>query len=687
MNPATRLLFFLSLSSALALFGETFPGESWESLDPSAAGLDERKLHEARDYALTGSGSGMVIHCGREVLKWGSQDARYDLKSTTKSIGVSALGLALMDDKVELDDKAIDFYPELGREPASNVKTGWLPEISLWHLATQTAGFEKPGGFTELLFRPGTKWDYSDSGPYWLADCLTLTYQQDMDALLFERVFTPIGISRNDLVWRNHSYRPRELEGLPRREFGSGISANVDAMARIGLLYLHEGAWDGAQLLPANFVSMASRPVEGVVGLPEHGGRFGNASDHYGLLWWNNADGTIPEVPRDAFWSWGLYDSLIVVIPSLDLVAARAGKSWKRPPRSGHYDVLAPFLVPLVAAVTPGQGETTLAATDNPQDKAVPNADDYRLEWAPADTIIRRAKGSDNWPLTSGDDGALYGAYGDGNGFEPFVDRKLSLGLVRVTGGPEDFVGENLRAPSIELTGNGRAGGKASGILMVDGVLYLWVRNRDNSQLAWSEDRGQSWTWADWKFTTSFGAPTFLNFGPNYAGALDDFVYVYAFDHASAYQRGDRMVLARVPQDRILDQDAYAYFERLDEKGAALWTNDIKQRGAVFEDPGECYRSGVSYNAGLGQFVWAQIKDSRKNDTRFQGGLGVYFADRPWGPWRKVYYVKRWDIGPGESASFPPQWMSEDGREMHLVFSGDDHFSVRAVKVLGRRKD
>jgi hypothetical protein len=56
-------------------------------------------------------------------------------------------------------------------------------------------------------------------------------------------------------------------------------------------------------------------------------------------------------VPRDAFWSWGLYDSFIVVIPSLDLVVARAGQSWKRAERAARYDVLQPFLGPIAGAV------------------------------------------------------------------------------------------------------------------------------------------------------------------------------------------------------------------------------------------------------------------------------------------------------------------------------------------------
>jgi hypothetical protein len=65
------------------------------------------------------------------------------------------------------------------------------------------------------------------------------------------------------------------------------------------------------------------------------------------------------------------------------------------------------------------------------------------------------------------------------------------------------------------------------------------------------------------------------------------------------------------------------------------------------------------------------------NDTRFVGGLAIYDAQQPWGPWTTVFLAEKWDIGPGETASFPPKWMSPDGRTVHLVFSGDDCFSVR----------
>jgi len=309
-----------------------------------------------------------------------------------------------------------------------------------------------------------------------------------------------------------------------------------------------------------------------------------------------------------------------------------------------------------------------------------------KVEWAPATAVIRKAEGSDNWPITWADDGDLYTAYGDGQGFEPKANQKLSLGFAKVVGGPEDFQGINLRSKTGESAGEGAAGPKASGMLCVDGVLYLLVRNVGNSQIAWSDDHAVTWNWCDWKFETSFGAPTFLNFGVNYAGRRDNFVYIYSHDNDSAYSPAGRMVLARVPLDQIRDRRAYEFFRALDPVGRPVWTRNIRARGAVFVNPERCWRSGISYNAGLKRYLWCQIlpfsTDAR--GPRFQGGFGIYEAPEPWGPWRTVFYTENWDIGPGETSSFPTKWMSPDGRTCHLVFSGADCFSVRKVELTTR---
>jgi len=328
-----------------------------------------------------------------------------------------------------------------------------------------------------------------------------------------------------------------------------------------------------------------------------------------------------------------------------------------------------------------GLASVTMAATKPPYP---PSPVIRGIEWAPKETILRLAKGSDNWPVTWADDDALYTAYGDGNGFVPFVPRKLSLGFAKVLGTPPNIQGINIPSPTGETLGDGARGKKASGMLMVDGVLYMWTRNAGNAQLAWSRDHGATWTWADWRLTPSFGCPTFLNFGRNYAGARDAFVYVYSFDSDSAYKPSDRMVLARVPKESIATRNAYEFYERTPlssgkRPAEPVWTKDIAQRGAVFVHPGRCYRSGISFNAGLKRYLWVQVVPG--GDTRFKGGLGIYDAPEPWGPWTTVYFTEEWDVGPGETSSFPPKWTSADGKTLHLVFSGDDCFSVRKATL------
>jgi CubicO group peptidase (beta-lactamase class C family) len=670
------LLAFTGVVLPERCLGVDWPEEQWPVAAPEEVGMDGSLLAKAREYALTGEGSGMIVRHGNVVMRWGDEEQTYDLKSSTKAIGITAVGVALMDGKFEsLHEPAMKHHPALGVPPEVNRGAGWLERITLFHLASQTAGFGKAGGYTELLFQPGTKWCYSDGGPNWLAECVTLAYRRDLQELMFERVFSAIGIGREDLRWRPNAYRPVEIDGVARREFGAGIHANVDAMARIGYLYLHDGRWNGKQLVPSRFIDAVRTGPYGVRGLPViKPEEYGTASDHYGLLWWNNADGAMREVPRDAYWSWGLYDSLIVVIPSLDVVVARAGNSLSGS-RDPHYEPIEPFLSSIAMSVT-DQGRWPCAP--------YPPSERIRsVEWSPVDTIIRHADGSDNWAITWADDDQLYTAYGDGWGFEPEVDHKLSLGFARVIGTPENLLGVNVRTDTGERRGDGRGGPKASGLLCVEGVLYALVRNSGNSQIAWSEDHARSWHWCDWKFETSFGAPTFLNFGKNYAGARDGFVYVYSNDDDSAYTAGDRMILARVAKSKIRVREVYEFFQGMDAQGEPTWTGDIRDRGAVFVNPGRCYRSGITYNAGLKRYLWCQTlpESPDTRGPRYQGGFGIYEAPEPWGPWRTVYFTETWDVGPGETSSLPAKWMSADGRVCHLLFSGNDCFSVRRVTL------
>jgi hypothetical protein len=413
----------------------------------------------------------------------------------------------------------------------------------------------------------------------------------------------------------------------------------------------------------------------------------------------------------------------LLVVPGLNLIMVRNGETLAPGPDeppvrdddvfTKYHDYRARILFePLVEAVTnasrASRGEEAHAAKSearNPKSEMNPSLLTpaptnnlprssflQEIRWAPVETIRRAARGSDNWPLAWADDDSLYGAFGDGNGFEPFIAEKLSLGFARITGGPSDFAGMNLRSPTGETRGNGPAGRKASGLLCVDGTLYLWTRNATNSQLAWSGDHGATWTWAGWRFTESFGCPAFLDFGRNYAEARDDFVYVHSPDANSAYEIADRLVLARALKTRLRDRDAYEFFAGLDGAGQPQWSRNLAHRRAVFTPGTGCYRSRVTYNAALRRYLLVQPVPGLSSrdkagqlDTRSHGGLAIYDAPEPWGPWTSVFFTARWDVGPGDSASFPSKWMNPNGTTLHLVFSGDDSFSVRQATLVPAR--
>ncbi|HOD82140.1 MAG: beta-lactamase/D-alanine carboxypeptidase [Planctomycetes bacterium ADurb.Bin126] len=676
------LLAALSLPFGLASAAEdAWPGRGWPTATPEQAGLDAARLAEARDYALTGSGSGCVVRGGKLVMTWGDQAVIYDLKSTTKSFGATALGVALADGKVKsVHDRAIDYHPKLGVEPASNLKTGWLKKITLFHLATQTAGFEKPGGYGKLLFEPGTAWSYSDAGPNWLAECLTLAYRRDLNDLMFERVFTPLGITPKDLRWRKNAYRPAQIDGIERREFGAGIHANVNAMARVGLLYLRGGRWRDKQILPAEFVRAASATPKELVDLKVVGptGQKPPAPPHYGLLWWNNADGAIARLPRDAYWSWGLYDSVILVVPSLDLVVARAGKSFPRKNQTDH-EALARFVEPLAMSAKARKSEP------QPQQAAAaglppPSPVIAGIDWAPAGTIVRQARGSDNWPITWADDDAQYTAYGDGAGFDaPRPPHKLSLGLAKIVGPADGFRAENILSPTGQGQGDGPRGFKACGMVCIKGVLYMFVRNADRrgrkATLAWSADYARTWTWADWTFD-EIGYPAAINYGKDYAGAPDAHVYILSPDTPSAYAAGDRVVLLRAPIDKLTRRNAWEYFAGLDAAGKCKWSVKHTDRSGVLEIKNGCNRLAVTYDAPLKRYLMTM----RSRSARDAGGrehFSILDAPQPWGPWTTVFSTDKWDTDPGEAQHLPAKWMSADGLTVHLVFSGGDSFSVR----------
>ena len=339
------------------------PDRGWLRVPPAAVDMDTAALDPAVQYAVAAGGAGLIVRKGRLVRSWGNIDQRFDLKSTTKSIAAITLAIALDEGRVNLGDAAASHLPGFGERPENDPQQ--LASITLLQLATHTSGFEKDGGYGRLIARPGEQWIYSDGGVNWLADVLTQAFGHDLHDIFLNRIWPVLGVNvADDVRWRHPStgFRPEPRpSGILHREFAAGFTGNTNTMARVGLLYLRRGAWAGQQLFAPSFADLVSKPhpatAAAVVAEPAD---YPEANLRFGVLWWTNATGALPQVPRDAYWAWGLGDSLTVVIPSLDLVIARAGPIRPQSPGrrefgdsdwTTEYDVLAPFLNPIVRAV------------------------------------------------------------------------------------------------------------------------------------------------------------------------------------------------------------------------------------------------------------------------------------------------------------------------------------------------
>lgn len=293
------------------------------------------------------------------------------------------------------------------------------------------------------------------------------------------------------------------------------------------------------------------------------------------------------------------------------------------------------------------------------------------------------AVGSDNWPTTWADDGHQYTSWGDGGGFGGTNTKgRVSLGFARIEGGWDDYEGYNVWGGE-GAENPAQFDGKCYGLLSIDGVLYAWImlatNNYDAAQIAWSTNHAASFErgFVIDERDDAFAAPTFLNFGQDYADARDDYVYVYSgrpLDDCDDRCIGEDVDLARVPRGRIRDRQAYEFFSGLHGGATPTWSFDIAQKQPVFSDPnGAGTRLGVVFHPGVGRYLMTIAHNN-------SGGLGIFDAPEPWGPWTTVAYYDDW-LGFGYSPSYhiaSQKWMEADGNSaaFTMVWSSKDRWNT-----------
>src|SRR5688572_5490231 len=304
-----------------------------------------------------------------------------------------------------------------------------------------------------------------------------------------------------------------------------------------------------------------------------------------------------------------------------------------------------------------------------------------KFEWS---THLRLATGSDNWPVTWAADDHQYLVWGDGGGFGGTnATGRSSIAVAKMEGNWHDFQAENVWG-SHNTANPHNVIGKSYGIVSVDSVLYMWVGmlqtesdQFNECKLAFSRDMGASWTFADWVFTREEGVmmPTVVNYGKNYEGATDEYVYSYlirfqSYEGPDDYpdkvdwlncQKPGLIDLARVRKDKVLDRNAYSFFSGMKD-GRPVWTKDIKRRKPVFENPeGIGWCINATYNAGLKRYLLTS-----EHTESHRGNIGIFDAPAPWGPWTTVCYERNWGEGhfPLNTFfwSFSNKWTSADGK-------------------------
>lgn len=692
----------------------------WQYASPESQGLSGAKLDKlAEVLEEKGTKKLLVIRNDRIVYEWYAQGwsdttrNHYTASLAKALVGGLSLLSALDDGFIFLDAPACNYIPSWKKD---NLKS----KITIRQLATHTSGIEdaeaSPDQLNDIIskglnhhmdlpgwkgmfwrqdpdpflmardsapvvFTPGEKFAYSNPGMGLLTYAVTasLNYPScdNLRDYLKKRIYDPLGIK--DSEYSIGYGKTFNLDGLKLVPSWGGGNFSANGVARIGMLMLHKGNWQGKQLIDSANIETVTRywatalPSEGRTENTEPG-NLQNPFPAPTAGWYSNYDGIWNSVPRDAFAGGGAGNQHLLVVPSMNLIIVRMGDNlYDEAKGEGYWLGAEKYLFNPVmdAIISPPYPESDLS-----------------VDFDPESNVVRLASGSDNWPSTWANDDNLYTAYGDGNGFSPGTDIKLSLGLAKVSGYPPLVHGNNLRSPSGERVGQGKFGEKASGMIMIDGTLYMLLRNSRNARLIWSYDQGKTWSEAPWLFDVSFGCPGFINSGRDNNWSEDDYVYIYSTDEESAYKNSDSFVMARVAKNEITEWKKYEFFEGFGAQQTPLWTGDIRKRKPVFLNPGKCYRSGMTYNKGLKRYLWSQTiqlsSSVEPSDPRIRGGLGIFESEHPWGPWKTVFYTRDWDMGPGESSSIPCKWISQDGKTCWFLFSGKDCFSLRKLRFTAK---
>lgn len=257
----------------------------------------------------------MIVRHGHVIAEawWKTEaaDKPHVLWSLSKSFNSTAVGLAVAEGKLGLDDAVLKFFPDQApAEVSDNLKA-----MKVRDLLSMSGGHDSEPKIIDnaptvkqflafpVMHKPGTHFQYNTLGSYVLSAIVTKVTGQTSLEYLKPRLFEPLGIEN-----------PRWDASPEGNSLGGyGLYLCTEDIAKFGQLYLQKGKWKGRQLLPEKWVEQATSKQ--VPNDQEGHAKIGiDWQQGYGFQFWR--------CTHNAFRGDGRAGQLCVVIPEKDVVVA-----------------------------------------------------------------------------------------------------------------------------------------------------------------------------------------------------------------------------------------------------------------------------------------------------------------------------------------------------------------------------
>jgi CubicO group peptidase (beta-lactamase class C family) len=341
------------------LGGESADGSAaWRVASPTAGGLDTARLAQMEDsiYAgsLTNVHSVLVARSGKLIYEgyFGGFDASvpHDLRSAAKSFGSAVTGLAIAKGKLASDETRL--FPLLP-PPYRDADRGdtLKSNIRIKDLLTMSSGLDavdfginrtSPGSEDEyqrtpdwletvvrvpMLSAPGLHALYSSANPYLLGVAVDSVTGPEPEHFMDRLLFEPLGIT--DYVLQ------QDDKGRPY--FGGGWHLRPLDMLTFGQTYLDGGVWNGARVLPEEWVKTSTLRRLTLENHPEKPG--------YGYLWWTYSY-TVGVHIYKTIEARGAGGQYIFIVPSEGLVVVMTSGNFRNGRTNQPEKILQEYILP-----------------------------------------------------------------------------------------------------------------------------------------------------------------------------------------------------------------------------------------------------------------------------------------------------------------------------------------------------